>query len=352
MRRILTTLLTSTAVLGAGAAFAATDGSAQATNNICENGFATGDTNADGYLSQAEIKKMRDVEFGQIDANDDSKVSRDEYTDCFGGAAAKTKKQAAEMQGEKPEKVAKWADIDPGERKQLSAEEWASRAQEAWQESPASARDVFTYNDWVEKEEHFARAATNRFQQQDQNRDGVLTQNEYETLAREVKFDDEALEERFDSRDVDESGTISPQEYRGAGTWMAEPAALNTEVESDQAKAASVKRFQRNDSDGNGILSQEEFANSERGGQYSEEKLKTRFDTLDADNSGGISPQEYRPAATWMAEGGSLGIDKQAGDSTSSAQSGTSDGSSDTEASNKSENEGVVPVYYYFIEIM
>lgn len=348
MRHILTTLLTSTAVLGAGAALAATD-SAQTPNDFCATGFVAGDTDADGFLSQAEIKKMRDVEFGRIDADGDGMLSREEYRDCFGLPARLAGEQAAKDETDELETAADWTDLHAGDRKQLSAEEWAERAREAWKESPASARDVFTYNDWVEKEEHYARAAINRFQQQDQNGDGILTQKEYETLGREVKFDDKALEERFNARDVNEDGVISPQEYRAAGTWMAEPAALNTEVEAEQARAASVKRFQRNDRDGDGVLSMEEFANSERGGQYSEEKLKTRFDTLDADNSGGISPQEYRPAATWMAEGGALGIDGQASGDTDDAGASNA---TETEAPNRPEKIGVVPVYYYFIEIM
>jgi len=334
MTRILTTLLASTTLLGAGSAMAATSG--EAPKSICANAFTTANINIESGLSQAQIEAIRDTEFSDLDANDDGKISRAEFTDCMGKAEKAAQEQAAEGQESGKFEVGKWSDLELEINDKLSAEEWADLAEQAWETSPADAQKVFTYNDWIETEEHYAQAAINRFKQQDQDGDGVLTKNEYETLAREIKFDEEALDQRFDAMDVDETGAISPQEYRAAGTWMAEPAALNTETEREHAKQASVKRFQRNDIDGDGSLSMKEFAKSERGGNWSGEELKARFETLDVDDTGGISPQEYRPAATWMPGAGAMNVDDAASDA----------------SAGRAEGEELVPVYYYFIEIM
>jgi hypothetical protein len=117
--------------------------------------------------------------------------------------------------------VGNWSDLDMVHKEEMSGAEFLARAHKAWAEGEVDqAWSTFTFEAAADRgnELSFARAAVQRFRMHDANNDGVLTQEEWETPARVFEFDAAALDERFDDMDTDDSGAISPQEYRAAGT--------------------------------------------------------------------------------------------------------------------------------------
>lgn len=229
MNRIVATLLATIMLAGAGPALAASNSADSAASTICENPFAWGDTNKDDQLSRAEIEKMRDANYGAIDANNDGEISKQEYVECLGDTGKTARDEAATGQSEGTYKTGKWSDITTtDDAREMTDEDWADLAQEAWESGDAEMQEAVSYGgSKAETSEEFARAATQRFQMHDQNGDGVITEAEYEARAEDMKFDDTALEARFEELDTDDSGAVSPQEYRGAAAW-AEPTGADT----------------------------------------------------------------------------------------------------------------------------
>lgn len=224
MTRFVTTCLTTT-ILTAVPALAQNPESDMPA--LCEQGFIPADTNEDAQLSADEIDAQRSAEFAALDTNDDGSIDRAEYVACIGKAEKSAQDAAAKME-EQSENVATWDDVETADQS-LTAEDFMALAEEAWEDSPAAAKKVFTYNEWLESEEQFARSAVNRFMMQDKDNDGVLTKEEYETRARERQWSEDAVVARFNSLDADGSGTISPQEYAAAGTRTAAPGMTQTE---------------------------------------------------------------------------------------------------------------------------
>lgn len=99
------------------------------------------------------------------------------------------------------------------------------------------------------------------FAELDLDKDGQITQAEFEAHR----------QTRFDAADTDKDGKLSAAEIQAEGARRAE----------DRA-AAMIKEF---DKDGDGMLSAEELPKPKRMGKM--------FDRLDADNSGGISQEEF-----------------------------------------------------------
>ena len=89
--------------------------------------------------------------------------------------------------------------------------------------------------------------------------------------------------ERFTSMDTDGNGSISEAEFVAKAQADA------------QERAASM--FARLDADGDGVLSQDVLQSRSRGGNP--ERLISRFD---ADNSGGVSAEEFEAGMEKMAE--------------------------------------------------
>ncbi len=339
MQRLFATFLASTTMLTAAPALASSHG----VPDFCEHAFLPVDVN-ETKLSKEEIKELRDAEYESLDANKDGTITREEMVNCIGKQEKKAREAAIEFEKRDDYEVGNWSDLDLKQAEQLSGEEFAELAREAWQDSPAAAQETFTFQADAGTEAEFAAAAIQRFKMQDANNDGILTKEEYETSVSEMKWSEEAINERFDALDVDESGGISPQEYRAAGTWMAEAGAMNTEQETGEqteleqqyTRAAEVRRFKRMDTNDDGMIDREEFATPWRKERWSEEKINERFAALDVDETGGISPQEYRGAATWLAAPGALKVE----------------GDDAEESAGIAEDDAVVPLYFYYIEML
>ena len=226
MTRILIPTLAATAALWSTTALAQSDEADQ----FCGTAMYQGDTNADGMMSDEEITALRDAEFAALDANSDGSIDRMEYVNCIGQAQQNRQQAAAAAESSGDAEVGQWSDLT-AEAEDLTREDWAELATEAWESGSAEAQASFARSSDMSasegtetsEAERFAQAAVGRFQSHDTNGDGVLTQQEYETAAAEAEYDDQALEARFDTLDADGTGTVSPQEYRSAGTWAAAP---------------------------------------------------------------------------------------------------------------------------------
>lgn len=235
MNKLITSIMTTTALIAAPAFADEHDRTA-----YCENEFFSGDANNDGTFTQREVAELRDSEFEQLDANDDGSISRTEYRTCM----TQIRDKAVEQEAKSGEDTLNWSDLTSDGSKTLTREDFAAAVEAAWEGGEDSKNTLFKHlsakmEDAIEdedREEGFAQAAVSRFKAADTNGDGILTQEEFETPVREKTFSDQGLDTRFQEMDADDSGAISPQEYRAAATWS--PNAMGaTTSESDSAEA-------------------------------------------------------------------------------------------------------------------
>jgi len=239
MTKLTTAIMTTTALVAAPA-FAAEEDMA----GFCENAFYAGDKNADGTLTQEEIAEMRDAEFEQLDADKDGSISRTEFRTCM----AQKRDTAAEQEAKSGEDKAEWSDLASDGSDSLTREEFVNAVEFAWEGGEDSKNTLFkelSANmedaiDETDRKEGFAQAAVSRFQTADTNGDGVLTQKEFETPAREKTYSDQGLDKQFQETDADNSGAISPQEYSAAATWST--SAMGTQASgSEDASSAEAQ---------------------------------------------------------------------------------------------------------------
>ncbi|WP_422033375.1 hypothetical protein [Roseovarius sp.] len=333
MTRIFTTLLTTTMLVGAPA-LAASDSAAtgNAANNICENAFNWGDADENAKLTRTEIENMRDQDYGALDANSDGEITKQEYVDCLGNSAKMTRSEAEKGFDQGDYTAGAWSDLGQDDSTaELNAEDWADQAQAAWEDGDAKMQDAMSYGGSEAKtSEEFARAATQRFKMHDTNGDGIITSSEYEADVSETSFDDQAIQARFDELDADSSGGISPQEYRGAGVWAAQPGGLKAEGQSNvttDGEAAS----------GGSSASAKDYVDD-----GSENKTSVAADGLsdNADTTGGVSAANNAADSTT----------DQSADST--AEADTDMTANEDQAANDQGEAYVVPVYHYYIRVM
>lgn len=329
MTRIFTTLLTTTMLAGAPA-LAATDtaDTSSAGNNICENAFNWGDTDENAKLTRAEIEDMRDQDYGALDANSDGEITKQEYVDCLGKSEKMTRDAAETGQEQGKYNMADWSHLADDDTSELSAEDWADQAQTAWEDGDTETQDAMSYGGSdSETSEEFARAATQRFKMHDTNGDGIITASEYETDVSETSFDDQAIQARFDELDADSSGGISPQEYRGAGVWAAQPAGLKAEGGSNTTTGGDA-------ASGGSSASAKDYVDGENNTSVAADGLSDNADT-----TGGVS------AANKAADGTTQGTG-------SSAEADTDMTANEDQAANDQGEAYVVPVYHYYIRVM
>ncbi|MEQ8898034.1 MAG: EF-hand domain-containing protein [Roseovarius sp.] len=330
MTRIFTTLLTTTMLVGAPA-LAATDTTGSG-NNICENAFNWGDADENAKLTRTEIENMRDQDYGAIDANSDGEISKQEYVDCLGNSAKMTRTEAKSGFDQGDYTAGAWSDLgQEDDTAELTAEDWADQAQTAWEDGDTDKQDAMTYGRSAsETSEEFARAATQRFKMHDTNGDGIITASEYETDLSETSFDDQAIQARFDELDADSSGGISPQEYRGAGVWAAQPGGLKAEGESNATTDGDA-------ASGGSSASAKDYVDGENNTSVAADGLSDNADT-----TGGTGGTGAANAATDSAT--------QSADS--SAKTDTDMTAGEDQAANEQGEAYVVPVYHYYIRIM
>ncbi|MFD0860204.1 hypothetical protein [Roseovarius aquimarinus] len=238
MKRIITPVFASATLMAAVPAIAATDAESDMMA-VCDGALMEADKNADGKMSGDEIDALANARFEQIDGNDDGSINREEFVSCMMGERKAEQEKAAAGETDGTYEVGKWSDLSDSDK--MSAAEYGEVAEKAWSEGDEKMKNATARMDGSETEsaEGFANAATQRFKSHDTNGDGVITQAEYERPATEAEFDEKALERQFDEKDADNSGAISPQEYRSAATWA--HGAMGADKASEAAQGSDDK---------------------------------------------------------------------------------------------------------------
>ena len=236
MKTLTTTILTSAALVTAAPALAQQSDSETDMPAFCETAFMPADKNKDGFMSEQEIKDARDAEFAALDLNKDGSVDREEMTNCIGQAEQSKRQNFAEAQssGDKPE----WSDLGTENKSELSVEEYQKLTNKAWRTDDSAMKSAVSTD--TDNAEEFAKTAVDRFKMYDGDSNGIITQAEYESEI-DKDWSDKALQKRFDAMDADGSGSLSPQEYRGAGTKALDMTAGTSEsrnMDSDSADAS------------------------------------------------------------------------------------------------------------------
>ncbi len=218
MKTLITPILASATLIAAVPALAASDSETNSTG-VCAGAYMRADKNDDGSYSRDEVDALRNAEFGQLDVNQDGSIDREEYVSCMKGARDAEQSKSDEFKDSNEFEMNRWLDLTSAD--QMSREEYAAFAEEAWEEGDEMKKDSVARlnDDERDNVESFANAAAKRFRLHDTDGNGVITQEEYEASDRAADLGDTSLEKRFDDLDADGSGAISPQEYRPAGVW-------------------------------------------------------------------------------------------------------------------------------------
>jgi hypothetical protein len=208
MKRMLTTVLASTALLGSSLALI----SQEALPDVCQTGFSPADLNDDGKITREEVSAQRDRQFEQIDADNDGGISRDELAQCVGNAHLR-KLDAAAGQG----KSTDWDNLDLGEQDQLTQRDYVDLARRAWLTDDRDMQAALTGNRKAETEEEYAKNLAEFFRAHDINEDKILVQSEYDTGIDPDGWMRSYLNREYTTLDADDSDSVTLLEYRDAG---------------------------------------------------------------------------------------------------------------------------------------
>jgi len=208
MKRMLTTVLASTALLGSSVAPFAQE----ALPDVCQTGFSPADLNDDGKITREEVSAQRDRQFEQIDANNDGEISRDELAQCVGNAYLR-KLEAAADEG----KSTDWDNLGLGEQDQLTQREYVELARRAWSTDDRDMQAALTGNRQAKTEEEYAKNLAEFFRAQDSNGDKIMVQSEYETGVDPDGWMRSYLNREYTTLGADDSDSVTILEYRDAG---------------------------------------------------------------------------------------------------------------------------------------
>ncbi|RKF13921.1 hypothetical protein D6850_12065 [Roseovarius spongiae] len=196
----------------------------------------------------------------------------------------------------------------------------------------------------------------------DLNEDGSIDREEFATcMASQRKAANQAVADGEDDmsakwEDVAREGQteMTREDYAAwaqevwdrGGSDKADGAAAEDEAEGgpsahERFAQAAVNRFQATDTDGDGVLSQEEFETPARKEEFDPKGLDAQFQEMDADNSGAVSPMEYSGAAAWSTS--AMGADTDGG------ETGTSTGNTASQTDDEAAANGGIPVIRYYI---
>ena len=199
-----------------------------------------------------------------------------------------------------------------------------------------------------------------QFEQIDANDDGSIDRAEYvacigeaEKTAKEAAESMQQQSGRVASWDkvgaADDSLTEEDFIALAEQAWQDSPAAAskaftyNDWLKNEERFARSaIMRFNMQDSDNDGVLTKAEYETKARDAQWSPKAVEARFESLDANDDGRISPQEYAAAGTRTAQPGLLDTDSETQTSQSDTAQNTASG----------DGEMLVPVYVYYVHVL
>lgn len=207
----------------------------------------------------------------------------------------------------------------------------------------------------------------------DSNRNGEITKTEYVDCIAQTSNDMQTAEasrdeESFASVDANQDDSIDPEEFRTgaeqayqdsrtAAEAEAEPvivlrrfvwltpdelsSGIYQDMSADEAAWRSVQTFEGLDTDGNGMLSNSEWAQAQVTPGPTEQTIATRFERLDADASGSVSEAEFEQAQTAMLDEMETGSVTTSDDAEADAQA---DASAEATPSEEAES---IPIFIY-----
>ncbi|MGR3491131.1 MAG: EF-hand domain-containing protein [Shimia sp.] len=219
----------------------ATSASANVDERVifCDTAFTPADANADGLLSDDEIREMRISEYDNLDANKDGSISREEYVNCTVQQGETAARDAMAMAADE----AMFDALDTDGDDSVSFGDWAAAGLTAYRttiegdldgsfDSPfiALSEDerMGTGADGTDDqaeaapqmdEDEYASRIARYFANLDRDRDGQMTREEFMNRLEPRVVDSTEILNRFEDADTDGSGDISQEEFSA----MSEP---------------------------------------------------------------------------------------------------------------------------------
>lgn len=236
MTRATTSALALALTLGTVPALAEQHMPETAAQGFCQAGFELADLDNDGNLDRDEVAEMQRREFAALDADEDGTVLKSEYSDC--------RMQAAQQnEAYNPRTPDSFADMDIDDDGRVTAAEYraatTTRIEQVTGDMTPDDYPLFVFlpegaeSAGMGTDELAARARL-LFVRLDDNRDEVLTEEEYVDTAVVDTDISRTLSRDFETLDEDASGGISSEEYAKWGE-------VRTYEALDQAEAWGVE---------------------------------------------------------------------------------------------------------------
>lgn len=211
----------------------------------------------------------------------------------------------------------------------------------------------------------------------DSNRNGEITKTEYVDCIAQTSDDTPPAEatrdeESFTTVDANQDDSIDPEEFRTGAEQAYQDSRSSTEAQADpvivlrrfvwltpdelssgahgemsadEAAWRSAQTFQGLDTDANGRLSNDEWAQSQATPGPIEQTVASRYERLDTDGSGSVSEQEFKQAQTAMLDDTDTGSVTTSGDAQADASaSGGAEASAPADPSGETDG---IPVFIY-----
>jgi Ca2+-binding EF-hand superfamily protein len=237
----------------------------------CGNGFASADTNGDGWVSRAEAGLSITEGFALLDGDADGTVTQEEFALCRAGSGSVTTTRTATVL--RSDDV--FFTVDSDGDQQISRDEWYGAVEARYLKLAADGKPiaVAVYRKAVAD----IAASTDAI---DTNGDGIVSVDEVSNDALVA----------FHANDRNGNGSLSPAEFT-AHRGSAEPTTEEV-LEQHGASDPLAVRWARIDVDGDGVATFDEYS----------ALAETQF--RDAANAAGSDPDVAVPVSAFQNTGG------------------------------------------------
>lgn len=251
MTRTLISTLAIAASFGAGHAFAET----HTDMSYCEAAFFPGDENQDERLSEDELEAMADAEFDNLDANADGSIDRTEYQNCV-----------------------------------TAMHEGLNLTAETEQDRTDLDTEVADESATIPEGEGLGRT----WNLLDSDNDGIVTNAEFVDLA-------DAMYDELPPQGETDTALREPFVHLGVGGADDEAADLS-EMSMEEYAARSAYTFWMTDTDADREITRQEWEARTEPHEVDIDRVNQRFEAMDTDAGGTITPEEYRAALAAAAQ--------------------------------------------------